>query len=210
MDTLRAPVFALATLAAVQVGVPLRAADPDWENRGIAALAAGDAKALKALAEEYRKLAPRDRAKLPVRIREDAVEFAFRGEFPGDQSPWNLLEYLASSPGKEYESLLIISDAEQRRIQALSPFFEKQPEKGRGKWLSAQLAWVEDGRPDSVSLSDLLIPLKATERERFLDQLVVASAGLGGDLNVEADSARLPRKRVPALLLVTVRLPTKK
>jgi hypothetical protein len=209
MRALSASAFVLSCLVAPSVGASARAEGPgpNWEGRAIAALAAGDQKSLRSLAEEYRKLPPRDRAKLPVRIRDDAVEFAFRGEFPGDQSPWGMLEYLASGPGKDYEALLVVSAAEGKRVQALRAFFEKQPRKGRGQSWSARLAWVEDGKPESTCLTDLLAPLKVDERERFLDQVGVNSAGLGGDLNVAADPARLPRKRAPALLLLTIRLP---
>jgi hypothetical protein len=203
---------ASAIVLSCVVALPARAAEPDqdWEGRAVAALAAGDQKALRSLAEEYRKLSPQDRARLPVRIHEDAVEFAFRGEFRGDQTPWQMLEYMASGPGKDYESLLVVPEAEQKRVQALRPFFQKHPEKDRGRLWDARLTWVEDGKPESTSLADLLAPLKPEVRERFRDQIHVNSAGLGGDLNVEADAARLPRKRVPALLLLTIRLPAAK
>src|SRR5262245_22242010 len=71
-----------------------RGADPraKWEERAVAALAAEDRKALKALAEDFQKLTPDARRDLPLRIREDAVEFAFRGEFPADKEPWKMLE----------------------------------------------------------------------------------------------------------------------
>jgi hypothetical protein len=184
--------------------------DSKWESRGIDALATGNQKALRLLAEEYIKLTPADRGKLPVRIRDDAIEFAFHGEFPGDKTPWSMLEYLASVSGKDYETLLVVSEAELMRVQTLRPFFDKQPQKGRGKLLSARLTWVEDGRPGSVDLVDLLAPLKAVEREQFRDQIAVNTAGLGGDLNFEADAACLPRRRVAALLLVTIQLPPRK
>jgi hypothetical protein len=211
LRTLCASTFVLGCLVAT-LGVSARAGEPDqkWESRAVAALAAGDQPSLRALAEEYRKLSAQDRGKLQVRIREDAVEFAFRGEFPGDKTPWGILEYLASVPGKDYESLLVVSEAELKRVQALGPFFEKQPPKGRGKLLSARLVWVEDGKPESISLADLLASLKAEERERFLDNLQDNNAGLGGNLNVAADDAHLPHKRVRALLLLTIRLPAEK
>jgi hypothetical protein len=212
MRALSASAFVLCCLVALLAGASGRAEGPgpDWEGRAIAALAAGDAKALRSLAEEYRRLPPADRGKLPVRIREASVEFAFRGELPGDQSPWGMLEYLASGPGKDYESLLVVSEAERKRAQALQRFFDKQPRKGRGKLWSARLVWALEGKPESASLTDLLAPLKPEERERFRDQIEVNSAGLGGSLNVEADPARLPRKRTPALLLLTIRLPPRR
>jgi hypothetical protein len=209
---LGASLFVLSCLVAPPVGTSARAGEPDrsWESRAVAALADGDQQVLRSLAEEYRRLSPQDRGKLPVHIRADAVEFAFRGYFPGNLSPWGMLEYLASGPGKDYEALLVVPEAELKRVQALRPFFRQEPKKGRGKLWSARLAWVEDGKPESVCLTDLIAFLKVQEQERFLDQIVVNSAGLGGDVNVEADAAHLPRKRVPALLLLTLRLPPKR
>jgi hypothetical protein len=212
MRAFSASVFVLSCLVAPLVGASARAGGPDqkWESRAITVLAVGDQKSLRSLAEEYGKLPPKDRGKLPVQIREEVVEFAFRGDFPGDTSPWTMLEYLASGSGKDYEALLVVSEPELKRIQALRPFFEKQPREGRGKLWSARLVWVEDGKPESACLTDLLAFLEAKERGRFLDQVGVNSAGLGGDLNVAADPARLPRRRVPALLLLTIQLPPRK
>jgi hypothetical protein len=212
MGTRRCSTLVLSCLVSLLICASGTTAEPDtnWESRAIAALAAGDQKALQSLAEKYRALLPGERGKLPVRIRGDAVEFAFRGEFPGDQTPWTILEYLASGSGKDYESLLVVSKAELERLQALRPLFPKQPGKGHGKLWSARLAWVEDGQPASASLADLLAPLTLEERDRFVDQIGVDSAGLGGSLNIAADPAGLPRKRVPALLLLTLQMPPSK
>jgi hypothetical protein len=211
MRPLSTSAFVLSCLVALLV-VRARSEEPapKWEGRALAALSAGDQKTLRSLAEEYRRLPLPERSKLPVRIRAGEVEFTFRGKFPGDRTPWVLLEYLASDPGKDYESLLVVSEAELKRIQALDLFFHKQAEKGRGKLWSARLVWAEDGQPESLGLMDLLAPLKADERDRFLDQIDVNSFGLGGTMNVYADPDRLPRKRVPALLLLTIQLPPRK
>jgi hypothetical protein len=212
MRTFRGLVFVLSCLVAPLAGTLARAEERDqkWESRAIAALAEGDQKSLRSLTEEFQKLPPEDRGKLALQIREAAVEFAFRGDFPGDMSPWTILEYVACVSGKDYESLLVVSEPELKRVHALRPFFEKHAKDGRGKLWSARLVWVADGKPESASLTDLLAPLKPKERQRFLDQIDVNRYGLGGDLNVEADSARLPRRRVPALLLLTIQLPAKK
>jgi hypothetical protein len=205
-------VVVLSYLVSPLVGVSARAGEPDqkWESRAVAALAAGDREALGSLAEEFRKLPPEDRGKLPLRIREGEVEFAFHGDFPGDMSPWNILEFVVSGSGKDYESLLVVSETELKRVQELQPFFAKQPREGRGKLWSARLVWVADGKPESACLTDLLAVLEPKERERFRDQVCVSEAGLGGILNVAADSARLPRRRTPALLLLTIQMPVKK
>jgi hypothetical protein len=204
----------LMVCALVWLQAPAEAAPPaesaqKWEARVLAALEAGDQKALRALVAEFCKLAPEVRRDLSLRVQQDSVEFAFRGEFPGDQTPWGLLEYLVSAPGKDYESLLVVGAAESKRVQALKPVFDKRAGEGRRKWWSARLVWTEGEKPNSVDLTDLLTLLEPKERDRFLDELSIVEAGLGGTINVNADAASLPRKRVPAVLLLTLRVTPK-
>jgi hypothetical protein len=182
-----------------------RADDPaKWEARALKALAEGNRAALRALAAAFRDLPPGGRRELPVRIREESVEFSFHGEFRGDHFSAEMLEYLVSGPDKDYESLLVAPAAELERVQALRPLFVKLAEKKARRTWSARLVWTEDGLPQSVELADLLIRVLPEERERFLDRLGVNDAGLGGTINVKADAALLPRKRVPAKLLLTI------
>jgi len=180
-----------------------------FEARVLKALEDKDWTALRSLAAEFRKLSSEARRELPLRLREDSVEFAFRGSFPGDKVPGQILEYLVSGSDKDYESLLVVPAPELDRVQALRPFFEKRAGEGRRKWWSAQLIWTEGDAPQSIDLGDLLIHLSEKDRGQFLDQLGVNRFGLGGNTNVEADSGYLPRKRVPARLLLTIRIPPK-
>jgi hypothetical protein len=185
-----------------------RAADPDpsWEKRACKALEEGDRVRLRQLAAEFRKLSPETRSALPLRIREDSVEFVFRGVFPGDQFSAEMLEYLVCAPGKDYESLLVAPPAEQKRVQALQGFFATHVQEGRRKRWSARLVWTGEDGPRSVDLTDLLILVGPGERDQFLDHLGVNSAGLGGDINIKADPAPLPRKRFSARLYLTLRI----
>jgi hypothetical protein len=194
------------------VAPPSRAAGPDpkWEEQARKALADGDRQSLQQLAAEYRKLAPEVRGAIPVRIRDDSVEFAFRGEFRGDQFESQMLEYLVSAPGKDYESLLVVIGPEEERVQALRSVFDKRARKGRGETWTARLTWSDGEQPQSVELADLLIPLDAAERTEFLDQLAVNRAGLGGSKNVQSVLGVLPKKRVPARLYLTVRMVARK
>jgi hypothetical protein len=120
-----------------------------------------------------------------------------------------MLEYLVSGPEKDYESLLVVPAAELERVQTLQPLFKKRVGEGRRKSWSAQLIWTEREAPQSIDLGDLVINLGEKDRAQFLDQLGVVSAGLGGTTNVNADPGYLPRKRVPAKLLLTIRIPPK-
>jgi hypothetical protein len=207
--TRAAATFALICLVAPAGATQPPDPAPKWEARAVAALAASDQKGLAALAAEYRQLTLEARRELPLRVRDDSVEFTFRGEYPADKTPWQMLEYLVCDAGRDYETLLVAPEAELRRVQALRPVFEKWGVDGRRRWWSARLVWAEDGVPRSVDLADLLILLDPKERDRFRDQLEVNSVGLGGSMNVEADPATLPRRRVPAVLLLTLRLALK-
>jgi hypothetical protein len=175
------------------------------EVRAVAALEKGDREALRALAAEFRKLAPEVRRNMPLRIRDDSVEFTFRGKFPGDQSPWQMLEYLVSGAEKEYESLLVAPYCELKRLQGFRPIFARHAGDGRRMW-SARLVWTEAGAPRSVDLTDLLSLLEPKEQKRFLDHLGILKHGFGGEINVAADPSFLPRRRVDALLLLTIQI----
>src|SRR5262249_7715175 len=168
-----------------------------FEARSLKTLEAKDRAALRTLAAEFRKLSPEARRQLPLRIRNDSVELAFRGEFAGDKFRPEMLEYLVSSSAKDYESLLVIPATELERVQALRPICEKHAGEGRRQWWSAQLIWIEDDKPQAIGLSDLLVHLESRDQVQFLDQIGITSAGLGGTTNVRAESGLLPSKRVP-------------
>jgi hypothetical protein len=183
-------------------------ADPgaELEKRARTALAETNVKGLRELAAEYRRLTPDARRELTIRVREDAVEFAFRGDFHGDQFQTEMLEYLASEPGRNYETLVVVIGAEADRLKALGPIFHGRPADGRRKTWSARLVWTDGGNPHAVDVNDLLLDLPPAERDQFLDRLNINAAGLGGSTNVKSDPGVLPRKRVPACLYLTVRL----
>jgi hypothetical protein len=208
MRPLVVPMFALTLLVAPVRMASTSAGEPatKFEARVLKALEDKDRAAMRSLAAKFRKLSPEARRELPLRVREDSVEFAFRGSFAGDKFNAEMFEYLVSSSEKDYESLLVVPAPELGRVQALQPFFDKRAGEGRRKWWSAQLIWTDGDAPQSIDLGDLLIHLEEKDRRRFLDQLGVISAGLGGTTNVNADSGFLPRKRVPAKLLLTIRI----
>jgi hypothetical protein len=209
MRLLGVPLFALTLLVAPVCEAPVRGGEPapKIEARALETLEKGDRAALRSLAAEFGKLPAEARRDLPLRVREDSVEFAFRGEFRGDQFSAEMLEYLVSGPGKDYESLLVVPAAELERVQTLRRFFEKRAGEGRRMWWTAQLIWTEEAAPRAIDLRDLLIHLGKKERDQFLDQLHVNSAGLGGSMNVNSEAGVLPRTRVPGRLLLTIRIP---
>lgn len=181
----------------------------EWERRAVRALVGTDAKALPALAAEFQKLPAEARRGLPVAVREDAVELTYRGEVPLGES-LAFLEFLIAGEDKGYETLLVAPERELKRLPALRPFFDAHTGEGRRLWWQARLSWVEDEKPRSVDLTDVLGSLSQKERAAFLDGQEVDKRGyLGGEdttgMNVKADLALLPRKSGPAVLQLTLR-----
>src|SRR5262249_1769640 len=162
------------------------------------------------LAAGFRKLPAKSRGELPLRVREDAVEFTFRGEFPGDKFPWVMLEYLISPGERDYECLLVASDAELKRADVLGPFFKKHA--GVGRFVrrrggvgghtggGARVVWSEGGSPHSADLTGFLVGVAPKDATEFLDGLSASRNGVGGSINLAVDSASLPHRRVPATL----------
>ena len=141
----------LVALILVVLGVHTTLADDSkLEADARKALADGDTTALTRLADDYRQLTPDARRALSVRIREDSVEFAFRGEFPGDQYLPDSQEYLVGPPGKDYETLLVIGPDEATRLDGLRPVFAGREVKGRGKpGRPAWFGWTANRRTQS-------------------------------------------------------------
>ena len=201
-------------IALLVVGIalpPTIAADSNLEAEAQKALAAGDAEALRRLAAEYRQVAPEARRALPVRIREDAVEFVFRGEFHGDQYLPDGQEYLVATSGKAYETLVVVGPDEAGRLQGLRQVFADRSNKGRGKTWSARLVWADGDMPHAIEYSDLLVRMKPDDRAAYLDGIAIGTTpSLGSGTNVPVDPGVLPTKRVPARLYLTVQLVPKR
>lgn len=207
MNSPRVCFVVLVTVGSLPAAVGAAGPDPKWEAGACRVLADGDATALRELAAGYRKLAPDVRNALPVRIRDDSVEFVFGGHFPGDQYLPESQEYLTASPGHEYETLLVIGPDETTRLHELRPVFEGRPVKGRGQTWSARLVWADGEAPRAIEYSDLLVGMKPEERAAYLDGLAIsATPAFGSGTNVSADPGVLPKKRVAARLYLTVKL----
>lgn len=181
-----------------------------WEEVALKTLLAGDLPALRTLAGQFQNLSVEARRLMPLRIRDDAIELSFLGEVDAATGGANNMEFLMSAPDKGYESLLVIPEAERKRLLALKPFFDRHRQAGRWRWWEARLTWVEEGAPRSSDLNDMLVRLPAEDRELFLDGIEVDEAGqLGGEhttgRNVPSDKAAVPQRNVPAVLLLTLR-----
>src|SRR5262249_49611054 len=134
------------------------------------ALATGSFARLKAAGEDAHDLGPARRAKLPLRVRPDGVEFRFRGDYPGG-SPFQMLEYLASVPEKDYESMLVLTPAEMERLKKLGQALADLKKAGRRAELQYKLVWAEGDRARVEDVRDMLAGLGEDGAQAFFDQL---------------------------------------
>jgi hypothetical protein len=177
------------------------------EERALMALRDNDAEALEKLAKEVAGLDAEARRDLPVRVRADGVEFRFRGTFPAKDFSPEMFEYVIARAGeKDYEATLAVGKGEMARLQQLGRVLEQLKGKGKARALEIKLAWAEKDQGRVEDLGDLLRLEAAGKRNEFVKQLEINEYGLGGTLNVKADPEALPRERVPAMVLITVRL----
>ena len=180
-----------------------------WVERAVKALVSDDRNALPVLAKEFQALPAAVRRALPVTVRGDAVEFAFRGGVTVGEH-LGFVEYLIAGEDKGYEALLVAPEGELKRLGTLRPFFERHTGGDRRRRWNARLMWVEDGTPRSADLGDILGLLSAKERAEFLDGQEIDAAGyFGGESttgkNVRCDPAVLPQKPAAAVLQLTLR-----
>ena len=203
--------LALALLGPAAPGEPDRnTRDPraaDAEARVLRALAREDLTALAALAREIHVPDPTKRRNLPLRIRRDVVEFRFRGEFPADKLAKEMLEYVVADAAKDYEALLVAGAGELERLGKLGEALDAWHGRGRPPALTVRLTWAEGGRTHVKDLAEILALEPPARRQEFVRQLEFNRAGLGGTLNLKADPKALPVKRVPAEVVIGVRLP---
>lgn len=180
----------------------------DVESRALRALGDGDAAALADLATEVGRLDVDMRRRLPLRIRADAIEFRFRGEYPGGEFNPEMFEYaICRVKEKEYESLLAVQRDEFARLQKLGEALARLAKSGRKPALDVRFVWTEGGRTQVERLHDVLRLETPARRDEFLHSLAVIESGLGTTTNLKADPATLPSKRIPAEVHVGVRLP---
>jgi hypothetical protein len=184
-------------------GAPKAATAGAMEEAVLKALAEGKRNWLAALVEDVKDLPVEQRKQMAFRLRSDAVEFRFRGEYPADKVSLDGLEYVASKAGeKDYESMLDVGPDELKRLLKLGAAV-KQFGKGKRVPMEVRMAWVEDGRPRVEALGDIL-RLEPRQKE-FLADLNFNEFGLLA-FNAKADPAALPAKRVPAEVTVTIKL----
>jgi hypothetical protein len=179
------------------------------ETAVLKALAECKAASLPEVEAIIRDLTPAARRELPVRVRGDVVEFHFRGKTTGKELNPDILEYVLGLPGKEYETLVVVSKEEVARLDRLG----KALKDGFGNRITPPLemvvAWDEEGEVRIENLRDILGLESAMNREQFLRDLTFYPGFGFGESNVRADPARLPVGVAPARVVVTVRLPTK-
>jgi hypothetical protein len=183
-------------------------AEATTEAQVLRAISAGSLEQLQAVAKDVRSRKPAERTQLPLRIRSNSVELSFQGVFPGERFSPERFEYLLSDARHDYESLLVVDAKELARLKKIGQALEALKKAGKQAALDYKIAWVEEGKARVENVEDILGLLDSTKRTDFLSQLAFGEFGLGGKLNVQADTAMLPARRTPATLLLTIRVPS--
>jgi hypothetical protein len=200
-----APVLC-ALLATSGFGVAAAAdVDPaELERSALEALVEQKAEGFQSVAGKIAELGAAQRRDLPLRVRTSAVEFRFRGEFPGPAIA--NVEYVISKAGdKDHETLLAVKPAELKRLHQLRDAMDKISRAGHRVRLEVRLLWNENGKAHAEDLEDILAPSSADSRAAFARQLKIDEAGIGA-FNMTHDPSALPTKPQAAEVHVTVRV----
>jgi hypothetical protein len=174
------------------------------EARMLAAIADDRPKLLAALVEEMDRLKPEARSALLFRVHDDALELRFRGDFVAEEFMREGLEYVVARKWKSYETLVVVGDADIERLTALGKLLATD-KKSRPQ-LRYQVAWIEEESVHVEDLRSIVRPADCDDRAWFFSQLEVLPDGLGGSLNIQTDSARLPKKAAKMTLLISIPL----
>jgi hypothetical protein len=185
---------------------PSETRDAAAEARVLKALAGEDLTALAALARKLHVPDPTKRRDIGLHIKRDVVEFHFRGEFPGDKIVTEMLEYAVSNKDKDYETLLVAEADELERLQKLGEALGAWRRRGRAPALTVRLSWTDVGKKNVKGLDEILAREKPASRADFLRLLEFNKSGLGA-FNLKAEPKALPKRRLPAEVVIGVRLP---
>src|SRR5262249_28756352 len=138
------------------------------------------------------------------RIRTDAVEFRFRGDFPGKELAGPYIEFLLSGADQAYESLFLIDKKENERLQRVWKTVRNLSEADKRVALTFKLAWADKGGAYVEDVEDILRTVDAETRDAALRGLAIEADGLRID-NVKIDPATVPAVRQPAQMLIVIR-----
>ena len=195
----------LCLVAAFWTPAVARAAEPaTLESRVIRAVIDNRPKLVAALVEELQALPAGERGKLPFRIYRESFEMRFDGVLSTAFSP-DFLEYLVSARQKDYESLVVVGEADIARLTSAQKLFEAR--KDGSPIYRFQLAWSEDGQARVENIRDIIAVADPMLQRRFLSELRIMEAGLGGELNLKSDTSRLPKRDSKVTGIITFELP---
>lgn len=179
----------------------------EMERKTLTLLAEQDQEGLKKLAATISGMNFNERQALPVRVRPSAVEFRFRGNFPGPAIA--NIEYVISKAGdKDHETMLAVSPTELKRLHQLRDALNKLVANGHVIRLDVRMLWNDQGRTHSEDLEDILALAPDKDRNTFTRQLLIDESGMGA-FNIIHDPLALPAGRQAAEVHVTVRVSQK-
>ena len=148
------------------------------------------------------------RRQLQFSLGPKEFEWSFAGEYPAFTDDALGLEYVIGSEIKNYESLLVVHGKQLERMQRFNVAFDKMRELHPKTVVNVQLSWMEDERIRSVSIFEIFAQQEIKEVNRFLKWLNSTDDGLGA-FNLDGDIAALPKKKQPAKITISLRLPEK-
>jgi hypothetical protein len=176
----------------------------ELEQMALETLVAQKVEGFQTLADRIAGLGMTERLEIPLRVRSRAVEFRFRGEFPGPAIA--NIEYIISRAGeKDHETLLAVKSGELKRLHQLRDALDKLARAGHRIRMDVRLVWSQDGKPHAEDLEDILALNAAYTRSWFARELQINDSGLGS-FNATHDPAAIPAKAGPAEVHITVRV----
>jgi hypothetical protein len=203
---MRVLLFACSTAACLLAAVAGAAEPATLEARVISAVVEDRPKLLAALVEEIQALPAEQKDKLPFRVYREALEMRFEGVLSTAFSR-DFLEYLVSVRQKDYETLVVVGEADIQRLSSAQKLFEAR--KDGAPMYRFQLAWSEDGEARVEDLRDIIATADPKLQQRFLNELRILEAGLGGELNLKSDISRLPKGEAKVTGIITFELAPK-
>jgi hypothetical protein len=172
--------------------------------------------AVRKLAAEIAALDLAARRSLNIRVRDDAVEFRFVGEFPGahhlgDGSGSGEVEFILSESrlsgsvrSRCYQSLCLVDEAGLERLEAVWTAVKRVIDVDKAPPVEFRLLWTEDGGSRS---EDLLDVCRLEEPKRHADCLRDLKFARGGlrTCRFRVDLAALPKSPQAVQVLVVIR-----
>jgi hypothetical protein len=177
------------------------ATGPELEARLLKALAEAKTEALATLAGDVQRLTAKQRKNLTFRLRPGAVEFRFLGECPGHRD----VEFVLANKNRDYEALLVISQADLERADRLWKVVRQLAKAGQLSALEFKLLFVDKGQARLEDLEDVFHKIDAKKRKDYYVRFLEWEDDGLRIRDTDMDPALVPAVRQPAQIVIVVR-----